>query len=49
LTVLAAGADSYKYESQNCKLEYSASMDFFRRTLFNSITGVTAFMAQVVS
>lgn len=44
-----AGADNYKCESQNCKLEYSASMDFFRWRLRNSIREVTAFMAQVVT
>lgn len=43
-----AGADNYKCESQNCKLEYSASVGFFRWRLCNSITRVTAFMAQVV-
>lgn len=48
LTVGTAGADNYKCESQNCKLEYSASVGFFRWRLCNSITRVTAFMAQVV-
>lgn len=44
-----AGADKYKRESQNCKSEYSTSMDFFRWRLCNSIRRATAFMAQVVT